>query len=242
MLRKGQPLRPDIDRVISQLRTIREPPIAQLGAAALAAAGALIAETEGREEAQRSSREATEATRKSIAREAISSLHEVALGLVSRIQEEASSSKQAGDMVVTLGAGTLAISVGRGYIEPGAFANSGWDVLAGGRITLKQEGTSYRGRSASLWFTNLGAGETLRWYEVQYMRTFSPETRWDYPFALDELPEADLAASNIMHVYQHAARPMPIEDEDFTAFCDRWMAKLALAAEGRLTTPGTLPE
>jgi eukaryotic-like serine/threonine-protein kinase len=235
MLRKNQALRPNAARVMSQLTTIHESPTTPPSVAALAAAGALIAEKEGREEADLAARAATEATRRSIAREAISSLHEVAAGLLDRIQTEAPSAKRAGDMVITLGAGTVAISVGRDYIEPGAFERSGWDVVAGGRITLKQEGTSYRGRSASLWFTDLGQRDTFRWYEVPYMRIFSHEARWDYPFALDDVPDAD---------------PRAIEDEDFDTFCERWMGRLALAARGtaqharnapRMTPSDTLP-
>jgi hypothetical protein len=123
------------------------------------------------------------------------------------------------------------------FIPSGAFDRSGWDVVAGASIELIQEAP--RGE-----YTDLGAGEGHRWIEVPYMRTMGgdPPGHGIEPFALDDLQDADLAASNVMHMYQHAAKPAPIDDENFDRFCDRWMERLAMAAQGQLRHPDRLPE
>src|SRR5258708_2241905 len=48
-------------------------------------------------------------------------------------------------------------------------------------------------------------------------------------------PDADLAISPVMHLYQLATTPKPIDAEDQVAFFDRWMSIFANAASGTLT-------
>ncbi len=64
----------------------------------------------------------------------------------------------------------------------------------------------------------------------------------EYPFALMDVEDADLAASGIMHVYLHAAVPTPIDDEHIEDFFRRWADRLAAAAQVSLQYPSRLPE
>jgi hypothetical protein len=74
------------------------------------------------------------------------------------------------------------------------------------------------------------------------MRAFSPRSDPYYPFALVDLRDADLAASNVTHGYQLAATPVHIDGEDIDRFSERWMTRLAQAAMGGLQEPSVLPE
>jgi hypothetical protein len=56
-----------------------------------------------------------------------------------------------------------------------------------------------------------------------------------------ELEEADIAAGPGMSNLQFAAKPKPIDGEDFASFCDRWAEIFAEAFNGRLQHPPRLP-
>ena len=142
---------------------------------------------------------------------------------------------------VSLGGAQLKLGI-YGEVFHGIFSRSNWDVLAGGWIQVGPANGPYK-RSASLWYTDLGkeAGD-YRWYEVCYMlNPFSRKQRLDQPFALHPGKEADFAASPGLVEYQFGAKPKPVDDEDFEAFCDRWMSLLADAAVGKLQQPSRLP-
>jgi hypothetical protein len=142
-----------------------------------------------------------------------------------------------------LGLASLAWQVREQVVDEHAFQESNWDVVAGGTLTLAQETVApYRGRSSSLWYARLPKANEYRWYEVSYMDLRGRGDEQIYPFALENTHDADLAASPVMHVFQHASRPMAIDDEDFETFFTRWMTRLALAAEAKLTRPFQLPE
>ncbi len=53
--------------------------------------------------------------------------------------------------------------------------------------------------------------------------------------------DADLAASNVTHVYQLAFGPIAIDDENEEDFIERWAALLGLASQGKLGHPEALP-
>ena len=79
-----------------------------------------------------------------------------------------------------------------------------------------------------------------RWYEASYWslgRTPSPA-----PFSLSRSPrDADLAAAPIMHLYQLAFGPVAIDDENEGDFIERWATVFAVAAQGKLGYPRSLP-
>lgn len=92
-----------------------------------------------------------------------------------------------GPLPVTLGRGTLEVSVGdraRSYSMGGSilpadsFSNSKWDVVVGEKIFIRQSQPEYNW-SASLWYCKLPGSEQYRWYEASY---FTPIIR--NPFAL----------------------------------------------------------
>jgi hypothetical protein len=145
-----------------------------------------------------------------------------------------------GRVTLKLGIAELEIEVGRGQVAPDAFKECGWDVVAHGRIRIQQGGARPYERSASLWYTDKGLKQDFRWWEICYMYMGS-RVRNDEPFALEPGKDADYAAAPIVHSYQFGATPVPIDDEHFDGFCDRWMQLLALAAEGRLSKPSHLP-
>jgi len=97
---------------------------------------------------------------------------------------------------------------------------------------------------ASLWFTNLGAGDLFRWYEASYFE--SPLLRSDArrfrhsPFFLNA-EDADRAHAPALDRYAIAYGPLTIDDEDFPSWCDRWSGLLAKASQSSLSQPRELP-
>ena len=63
----------------------------------------------------------------------------------------------------------------------------------------------------------------------------------DEPFALGNIVEADLGASNVLSLYSIAFGPTIIDDENSNNFQDRWMRRLADASVGQLQRPSRMP-
>jgi hypothetical protein len=88
--------------------------------------------------------------------------------------------------------------------------------------------------------------QDYRWHEVSYfVNPMARSARGQHecaPFALtDDVQHADEATGPALTIYCKAWGPEPIDDENAEAFCDRWAALLAKAAQGQLTYPRTLP-
>lgn len=248
MLRKQPNGRPSVSRVLERLRglaALRESNAAGLNA--LLGAGARVeaemAQAAAKAQRLRAEQERRDGLAKSARRELIvlgqKFGERVAAVAPAKFEVTEQKSPDRARIVLTLGRGRLEIAV-HATIPANAFQQCLWDVVAGGRIAVRQSGASPYERSASLWYTNMGAGEEYRWWEVCYMY-LGRDSRRDEPFSLDAGPDADLAAAPIVHVYQLAAQPVPIDDEHFDGFRERWMQLLAVAAEGGLSRPTNLP-
>lgn len=245
MVAKPMAARPSLEQVEKRLRSLSQiTGSANRTASALAVVSAEVS-------AQQSEKEAADVRAKEAARirvemreHALGILTEIRAALFERIQEEApaaeireSGGAKTSTMEASLGKGVLRMSVGHMRdVQPQLFPNSGWDVICWDTIRCSTAGYE---RSASLWFVNDGSG-SWRWLEASYY-SWSRLAN-DEPFSLPPGADADLAASKIMHSWGFAHPPRPIEDEDQTAFIDRWVSHLAQAAQGRLAKPSRLPE
>jgi len=240
-LRKAPQSRPTLERVHRLLEAIGRDERESTGSSALAAAGARVAEIEAAEEAAKISTEEARTKRRRTAQDALERLTLLMRDLTLRVQENAPLARGSSN-TIELGEGQLGWEITHEYFEPDAFAKSGWDVYAGARFWVAQSRGDYRGRSACLWYTEIGTGEDLRWYEVAYMQNaLIPAPSPISPTAIDP-DDADAATGPAVTIYQIASGPLPIDDEDFEAFCDRWMERLALASARQLTRPSRLPE
>jgi hypothetical protein len=115
-------------------------------------------------------------------------------------------------------------------------------VVAGAIIKVIQDGSRRYEWSANLWYTNLGTNADYRWWEVLYMANPFSRGRPEYePFAVENLDDADIAASPVVGTVQFGAKPRPVDDENVDDFCDRWADLLAQAYHGQLTHPRSLP-
>jgi serine/threonine protein kinase len=114
------------------------------------------------------------------------------------------------------------------------------DIICGAIIKVVQQSPKYYW-SASLWYTNHGAGNTFRWIEVSYWHAGGKEVVPYVPFALEDPNVADLAHLGIMPSIYIATHPRYIDDEHVEDFIERWSFKLAQAYRGELRYPGTLP-
>lgn len=255
MLAKEQIRRPRFDRVLNRLKTPQENGSPTRGARALAEVGADLAERIASKEAQATSARHEEKRRERLAIAALRELDDLSNQLFDKIVAVAPAlSRTARPYPFHFDARSLGFTdeahveqavlrlhVGNwGLVIPKEkFPQSGWDVVTGGGIHVETSGKY--ARSASLWYTNLGSGDEYRWYEVCYMGILGAGNPQHEPFNLGPGPDADLAASQVVHTYQLAANAKAIDSEDFEAFCDRWMMLFAQAASSRLEHPRSLP-
>jgi hypothetical protein len=126
-------------------------------------------------------------------------------------------------------------------LNPDDFTKSGWDVITGAFISVKQSSPKEYERCSNLWYTNLGKDE-YRWWEVTYMTNLSGNTDQLYePFCLNDFKLADSAAGSGLDIYQLGASPIPIDGEHFQSFCERWAELFAKAYREELEQPRNLP-
>ena len=90
--------------------------------------------------------------------------------------------------------------------------------------------------------TNRGDDEEYRWWEASYFVPLGIKQRPRHePFSASDYEQADLAAAPAVAACHQAEGPWPIDHEDFPAFANRWVNRLALASEGNLQQPRSLP-
>jgi hypothetical protein len=251
MLRKNPEIRPSLSRVVQLLKNIIDgtpKPGNGRGLSALARAGALVAEREALEEAKRNAEAANRAQRGSLAQEAKKILSRIVDTMFESIHDSAPaavrrSSRGGTIAVIQLGHATLELN----YlfygtdIPEGSFPASGWDVVVGAKVTVKQEAPVYLW-SSSLWYARVSLRDSYRWFEVSYFTNAFVMARPPFePYALEDIAMADEAASPVMGMHQIAYGPKPIDDEDTAQFCERWAELLAKACEGKLGPPSHLP-
>lgn len=247
MLRKPQQSRPGVDRIISVLNNLiqsndnegeRSSPLAQ--------AGAVDAEAAIQADARRNEERTRYQVRQQLVYSAFNILDEILNDLANRILEDAPTAQRInrGSYRLRIEFGTASLEVTSDMTHPiaeDAFKNSGWDVIASAIITVIQNNPTLYKWSANLWYTNLGQEEGYRWWEVLYFAPLARKPSPYEPFAVENLEDADLAASHVMHIVSLAAKPRPIDDEDSEDFYNRWMSLLATAYNGHLQHPSSLP-
>lgn len=243
MLRKLPDARPSIERVrtiLSEIKTSeanKERPVHSN----LILVGAVVAEQESKAHAEREAIKLETKKRHSLAFEAQNLLSDNFRRLIDIILREApSASENKPNYNVSLGVAQLSLlhtSVIM-VIEENRFKHSSWDVITSAKIELIQRSPLYKWTS-SLWYVKLPDAEDYRWMEVSYFSPLKPQ-RFE-PFALDNLIDADYATSPIMHTYQAALGPKPIDDENEDDFHGRWSDLLSKAAMGQLCKPQRLP-
>jgi hypothetical protein len=161
----------------------------------------------------------------------------------------AAAQRSGGNLAVVLGHGGLTVRLPRELevIAEEVFEQARWNIFTGASIRVAQDQPAYVWES-SLWYGTIAGQPDNRWYEVSYRWSLvRPEVRRErphVPFALcgqDDLRDAVLAVSPVMHIYETAFGPRPIDDEHQQEFFERWAAILAKAAEGALRHPSRLP-
>lgn len=244
MLRKVSDSRPSIDRVSSILTSLAEDINKNNGNThnSLAIAGAAVAEQESKKEAERERKVKKQQNRRDLGNSALKILWDQVEVLFKRIEDTAPSAKRSNRGEMVLGRGEIEISeMGVNLIEKNEFQNTGWDVIVGAIIGVKQSNPKYIW-SSSLWYAKRHESDSYRWLEASYFASpFSRERRNFDPYFLDNPYDADIAHSNIMGAHQVAWGPNPIDDENAEVFFDRWMDLFARAAQGNLSHPSRLP-
>jgi serine/threonine-protein kinase len=252
MLRKLPESRPSQQRVRTVLCEFLQAPDDGGRLGFLAEAGARVAQAQSEAERRAEEERLQAKARKDLAACGGSILRGLIDRLFTRIAGEVPIAKRSKPHSeapsITVGNAILAfpLPAGSGYrseefvpIPTDAFSQARWDVLAGEIVFVRQQQPQYPW-SASLWYARLPGSQDYRWYEVSYFAPFRAEEV--APYALrEEIRDADLAAAPVMHVYQVAFGPVAIDDENEEEFIERWAAILALAAEGRLRHPSSLP-
>jgi len=251
MLAKAAESRPGRPRIKEILKSIGSDGGGRRISALLAKAGAdaIAARREAEVQAIRLKHEGEQ--RDLAARAAWSFLSGVAETLVSDIVAEVPAAQrsqggglQGGWVVwqVGIGPGVLSIRLpaDREAFPKDAFMGSTWDVLMGADVRVTQDAPEHSW-GASLWFTNQGIEDNYRWWEVGYMSNpLMREQARFAPFALIDLRQAAGVHCGAMGALQEAYDPRLV-DTDAIDFRDRWTHVLALAGQGKLETPRSLP-
>lgn len=120
------------------------------------------------------------------------------------------------------------------------------DVVAYGSLAVTGSNNpyGYDGRAHSLWFCNATAEETYEWFETAFMDSAALATRGrnQDPYALPPGDEAAQAIAPVMGTIQIAWRFTPVRIDDMGELIERWSTWLALASDGRLQRPTSMPE
>ena len=111
------------------------------------------------------------------------------------------------------------------------------------RVTVPENRRGYAGRSHSLWYCDAEKPETFRWYETAFCETWRSGRNGFQPFAAPPNDEDIVLALNSgVHSVQVARRFIPIDQGEEESFVERWLGWFAVAAQGYLSSPTSLPE
>lgn len=248
MLNKSPDTRPSLEELDRQLSAWAQAVSGGRPASKLADAAAEVEQEQARRHAQAASQCRLSNQRTLVEEDALRELDALSKELFERIRADAPnatfSDRRKGQYpmrAAQLGTGSLVLSIGefRG-LAPELFAVSGWDVVCGDFIKVGQ--SSGAGRSASLWFVRRG-DTPFEWVEVSYFEMWAARSSQEpTPRYLQPGRDADLAASNVTHTWNHAHPPRSLCGDGRSEFIERWLGFLALASTGRLLPPSTLPE
>jgi serine/threonine-protein kinase len=120
-----------------------------------------------------------------------------------------------------------------------------FDVIAHASmsLTIPRDRYGYEGRSHSLWYCDAQEADRYQWFETAFM--FSPflaRTGRQDPFTLDPGTESAKALWTGMAEWQAAWPFTPLNANTIDEFIERWVDWFALAAQGQLQHPSTMPE
>lgn len=143
------------------------------------------------------------------------------------------SGNQAGYRV-TFGGAALSLTVEKDLLEATDFPVSGWDIMLGGSLSLRQAINPYKW-GTSLWFGRRGTTDT-RWFEIGYYALKGG----DAPIGLSP-PDAAEASGPGLSNLNVALGPWEIDDEAEDDFHSRVLWLLTRAAMRQLSHPRYLP-
>lgn len=246
-LRKPPPGRPTLPRLTSVLAEVESNPTDEADALqALRRANAAEAEKASNQAAQAAAQRQRDRERSDLIAAGEQVLKEVAKEMAAVAAHNAPEARIVANdrmlLSVELGQSPAAAKLElelQGAVPPNVdFSRVQWEPLAIGRIRVAQRRRDEWSHGATLWFMRLRGGET-RWFEVSYKRHALTRGPLAGPFAIQELgndiyAHAEAAAGPGMHVIEIESGPTAIDDEMSGAFIERWLARLALAYDGRL--------
>jgi eukaryotic-like serine/threonine-protein kinase len=243
LLRKEPEVRPSRKRTLEGLEAALDEAVTPVQGAKgrLLEIGAQEAQRLAADEAAERSAASVQRWRSALVSHAAKAFTEMATQLLGRIADAIPTAKVVRsdyEYRASTPAASLSMTIERGSLPPAALQRAGWEALRQGEINVRQLGAKPYRWSASLFFMRKVRSDDFRWYEVSFYPTFGSAS--DVPMALD--PEHAVAAmSPGITTFQVAFGPVPVDDEAFESFEERWLEVFARACEGRLEHPRHLP-
>lgn len=122
---------------------------------------------------------------------------------------------------------------------------SAFDVIAHSSISIRipADRFGFEGRCHSLWFCDAKEQGLFGWYETAFMVSpLIPKRGTQNPFALSPGKDAAKAIGRGMAEFQAAWPFTKLEPGNEGDFLERWISWFALAAQGQLSHPSSMPE
>jgi serine/threonine-protein kinase len=120
-----------------------------------------------------------------------------------------------------------------------------FDLIASSIISINipPGAIQFHGRAHSLWYGDIQEKGVYRWFETAFMISPMLSRRSTHlPTALEPGEASGAAIGRGNNEWQLARPFVPIDLGETTAFIERWIDWLALAAAGELAMPNSLPE
>jgi hypothetical protein len=140
-------------------------------------------------------------------------------------------------LLATLGNSLLSVGPGHPFLHPvpvGLMRRSGWDLICHGSIEVQgrlirnaDAVVKVQRRAASLWYVDMSGSQGYRWYECSYCDDPEEVSRPRGEVFVLGPEQADLVHAGHETRFSVAFGPVPIDDEDASAFSDRWSNFLA---------------
>lgn len=248
-LSKAPAARPTATNVIRRLQNSRRQATPSI--AALQQVNQRIAEKQVEESAKDSARRSIEEMRAELFVAGKHTISRIIEDIVERVSQAAPASQitRQNGMRLSLGQAILTIEDIQS-VAPEVLAIEGnkapFDIIAQTTIQIKkpQDIHHYEGRGHSLWYCDAYEEGVYRWYETAFMyHPRYPMTSFSEPFSLPVInQDIVLSFSPFGRRYQIAWDPLPFDQGDEEQFIERWMNWFAVAAEGNLTRPRSMPE
>lgn len=220
-------------------------------AARLQAANAAIRVAQAREDAVASAATTEKERRAALLADATRVLEQVGAGLQKAILDNAPAaardprSRSLG-WALRLGSASICMEPAKPTpANPWGHFPPAFDVIAYSEvaIAIPEDRYEFNGREHSLWYCDAQQEGVYRWYETAFMiAALMPRSTKTLPFAFDPSENAGKALWRGMAEWQLARPFVPVDQGDEKAFIERWLEWFALAAEGNLRRPSSMPE